>query len=57
MVDPLSTEEIAGAIMRLVEDAPLRGQLIAKGFVRASELTWRRTAASTLLVYEQLAVP
>jgi len=53
-VDPFSTDDIAKAIMRLVEDAPLRGELIAKGFVRASELTWRRTAASTLLVYEQL---
>jgi glycosyltransferase involved in cell wall biosynthesis len=54
VVDPFSTDEIARAIMRLIEDAPLRGELIAKGFVRASELTWRRTAASTLLVYEQL---
>ena len=53
-VDPLATDEIAEAIMRLIDNAPLRGQLIAKGFVRASELTWKRTAASTLLVYEQL---
>ncbi len=53
-VDPVSTDEIAQAIMRILNDAPLRGELIARGFVRASELTWRRTAASTLLVYEQL---
>ena len=53
-VDPLSTEEIAEAVLRVIEDAPLRGELIAKGFVRASELTWRRTASSTLLVYERL---
>jgi len=54
LVDPLCSEEIAQAIMRVIDDAPLRGELIAKGFVRASELTWRRTASSTLLVYEQL---
>lgn len=54
IVDPLSTGEIAQAVMRVIDDAPLRGELIAKGFVRASELTWRRTASSTLLVYEQL---
>jgi glycosyltransferase involved in cell wall biosynthesis len=53
-VDPLSTEAIADAVLRVIEDAPLRGELIAKGFVRASELTWRRTASSTLLVYERL---
>lgn len=54
LVDPFSTDEIAHAIMRVIDDAPLRGELIAKGFVRASELTWRRTASSTLLVYERL---
>ena len=53
-VDPLSAEEIAEAVLRVIEDAPLRGELIAKGFVRASGLTWRRTASSTLLVYERL---
>jgi len=53
-VNPLSTEAIAEAVVRVIEDAPLRGELIAKGFVRASELTWRRTATSTLHVYERL---
>jgi glycosyltransferase involved in cell wall biosynthesis len=54
IVDPLSTDDIAQAIMRVIDDAPLKGELIAKGFVRASELNWRRTASSTLLVYERL---
>jgi alpha-1,3-rhamnosyl/mannosyltransferase len=51
LVDPESVEELADGIRRLVEDTPLREQMIRGGLERAKEFTWRRTAEQTKAAY------
>lgn len=57
LFDPTSVEEIAGAVMRLLEDRELAGQLIARGRERASGYTWSRTARLTLGAYARTLPP
>ena len=47
-VDPLSPDEIAAAVIKVVTDLPERERLISKGLVRSSEFTWETTAKRTL---------
>jgi glycosyltransferase involved in cell wall biosynthesis len=54
LVDPGRPEDIAAGILRLCQDPGLRRSLVAKGRKRAEGFTWRRTAAATLAVYEQV---
>ena len=51
-VDPEDTESIAGGLLSVLTDAPLRERLIAAGRERARQLSWERTAEKTLAVYE-----
>jgi glycosyltransferase involved in cell wall biosynthesis len=44
LVDPFQVEEIAGAILRVVEDSALRTALVQRGFERARGYPWERTA-------------
>jgi len=55
LVEPTSIEEMAAAIVKTVSDAALRMSLEHRGHARAKQLTWQRTAAATLRVYEELA--
>jgi glycosyltransferase involved in cell wall biosynthesis len=55
MVDPRDPQELAEAIIRVLEDADLRLHMREKGLRRASEFTWRKTARQTLEVYEKVA--
>ncbi len=55
LVDPESINEIADAIMRLLDDQVLRNKLIDKGLARAKQFTWDKTAAETLAVYQEVA--
>ncbi len=48
--DPLSVDQIAGAVKRVLSDAALRNQLVDRGRARAASLTWRRAAERTLAV-------
>lgn len=43
-VDPESPQEIATAIGRILDDQPLRAQLVAAGRRRAQQFSWRLTA-------------
>ena len=47
-VDPADAEQIAAAMMRLLDDTALREQLRQAGIERAREFTWTRTAQSLL---------
>jgi len=47
-VDPLSVDAIAQGIDRLLSDAPLRADLIARGYVQSQKFTWRAAAEQTL---------
>ncbi len=55
LVDPHEPEEIAGAMLRLIEDAGLREQLGSAGRNRATEFSWRKAAEETWAVYKELA--
>ena len=52
MIDPTSTEEIAVAMARLLDDASLRQRLQRAGIEKAKEFTWRRTAQRLLASLE-----
>lgn len=52
LVDPESVDGIAEGIRRVLDDAPLRAQLIAAGRERSRDFTWGRCAAETLRVLE-----
>jgi glycosyltransferase involved in cell wall biosynthesis len=51
--DPYNVDEIAAAIVELLTDAAVAGDLSARGRERAKGFTWRRTADRTLAAYEQ----
>jgi glycosyltransferase involved in cell wall biosynthesis len=47
-VDPTSTEELAAAMERLLDDPSLQRHLHKTGIERANQLTWKRTAQRLL---------
>lgn len=51
--DPYSEEAMLDALLRLIDDEPLRRQLCAQGPVRAAAFSWRAAAQQTLRVLEQ----
>lgn len=54
LVNPLDSDEIARALMRVLEDSELRSTLRRKGLARSKLFTWERCAAETWRVYERL---
>jgi len=54
-VDPLSTESIADAIVKISNDEKLRRNLITAGAERNKQYTWQRTAEDVIKVYKKLA--
>lgn len=54
LVDPESVDSIASGMRRVLEDQPLRAQLVAAGQERSRDFTWRRCAAGTIEVLEQV---
>ena len=55
--DPLSVEDMATAIGRVVGDEQLRKQLIRHGHSVAAKYSWQKTAEETLTVYDQALGP
>jgi glycosyltransferase involved in cell wall biosynthesis len=55
LVDPESVDDIAAGMRRLILEPALRARLIAAGTERVQPLTWRRCAAETLQVLENIA--
>ena len=54
LVDPLNSEEIAEAMIRISQDENLRTQLIEKGSLRAKKMTWKKAAVETIKVYQEV---
>ncbi len=54
LVDPESVDSIAAGIRRVLDDAVLRGELVAAGRERSRSFEWRRCAAETLRVLERV---
>lgn len=55
LVDPFDTDEIAGALNRVLGDRGLRADLRQKGMERSRQFSWERCAAETWRVYESCA--
>jgi glycosyltransferase involved in cell wall biosynthesis len=54
LCDPTSSDDFAAAMVRLLDDQPLRSRLRSRGIERAAGFTWARCAERTLGVYEAL---
>ena len=54
LVNPADEEEIKKSIYRVLNDKNLNSELTEKGFRRAKEFTWQKTAAETFQVYKNL---
>jgi glycosyltransferase involved in cell wall biosynthesis len=57
LVDPLSVEDIAAGMRKVLLDAPLRADMIAKGLERAKDFGWDRCAKQVLAVFDSLEAP
>ena len=53
-VNPCDVNEIAKAVMRVLNDTTLRDELRAKSLARAAQFSWERTAHETVQVYRSL---
>jgi len=54
LINPEDAEELADAIIRVLEDSAHRDTLRAKGFERVKQFTWERAARQTMAVYREL---
>ncbi|MFN4227336.1 MAG: glycosyltransferase family 4 protein [Candidatus Ratteibacteria bacterium] len=54
LINPEDEDDIANAILKLVENRELRENLVKKGFERVKLFTWENTAKQTLKVYKEL---
>jgi glycosyltransferase involved in cell wall biosynthesis len=54
LVDPANAQELASAIVRLLEDPGAREQLSILGAQQVRNFTWERTASLTLEVYKEV---
>lgn len=54
LVKPDDAREMAGAIIALLLQKPLRDSLVNLGLARATHFSWRKTARQTLEVYERV---
>ncbi len=55
LVNPENTEELAGAMKKLLSDGSLRLGLVERGLQRSRQFTWERTARETVAVYQRFA--
>lgn len=53
LVDPLDTDALAETLLRIVEDADLRRDLVTRGLQQVQRFSWRRCAQETLQVLEE----
>lgn len=52
--DPLSVQDMADAMTRVLDNANLRFQLRAKGLDQAEQFSWERAAGETMAVYQRV---
>lgn len=54
LIDPLRIDELSDAMLRIIENPGLAGQLRARGRERVRGFTWQACAEKTLRVYESM---
>ena len=52
LVNPYHADELADAMLRLIQNGDLRKRLARRGIERAKSFSWERAAQTTLAVYE-----
>ncbi|MCL4541914.1 MAG: glycosyltransferase family 4 protein [Chloroflexi bacterium] len=53
LVDPYNEEALADALLRVLEDSGLSGELVSRGIARAAQFTWEKTAEGVMEILEQ----
>lgn len=53
LINPFDTEELVGAMEKVIEDDNIRNDIAERGYIRSKEFSWSKTAAMTLNVYEE----
>jgi glycosyltransferase involved in cell wall biosynthesis len=54
LINPEDAEELADAIIQVLDDDSLQADLRARGLERAKQFTWQRAAQQTLAVYREI---
>ena len=54
IVDPSRQDELAEALLKVVNDPEMKRDLIAKGKINAQRFSWRATAGRTVDIYERV---
>ncbi len=54
LVDPLDSEVLAAAMLRLIEDTDLRNVLIARGKINVARFSWEKAARQTAEILQRL---
>jgi len=54
LADPQDARALGEALIRALEDEPLRAALKIKGFARAKQFSWEHAARQTLAVYKEV---
>jgi glycosyltransferase involved in cell wall biosynthesis len=54
LADPQDARALGEAMIRTLEDEPLRAALKVKGFARAKQFSWEQAAAKTVALYGEL---
>jgi glycosyltransferase involved in cell wall biosynthesis len=54
LVDPYEVDDIAGALVRLLQDPALRARLSESGRARATQFSWDKSVRAVLSVYREV---
>ena len=54
LADPQNARALGEAMVRALEDEPLRADLKVKGFARAKQFSWEQVGAKTVALYQEL---
>jgi glycosyltransferase involved in cell wall biosynthesis len=54
LANPQDARALGEAMIRVLEDEPLRASLKVKGFARAKQFSWEQAARQTLALYQDL---
>ena len=55
LVNPMDIQTMSESVVRLKQNSSYRQNLIAQGFMRAKQLTWKQSADHLASTYEQLS--
>ncbi len=56
LVDPASVDALTDALVQMLSDAALAGEMRRRGLLQAGRFSWQRTAAETAAVYRAVLV-